>query len=242
MQKYKITISLFILLLITSGCSITIGKNKEKESQSSKTGIAASFGNPSQDNQASNNQENESNENNDQTMQENNPQENQIITLQTSMGNIKIELFLDKAPITAGNFLKLAKEDFYDGVAFHRVIPNFMIQGGDPLSKDDNPDNDGTGGPGYFIKDEFFEGSTNLRGTIAMANAGAGTGGSQFFINTANNTFLDFDKEPLSSKHPVFGKVIEGMDIVDAIGAVETSGPPNNRPIEKIIIENIVVE
>ena len=83
------------------------------------------------------------------------PVQNQLVTLKTSKGDIQLELFIDKAPITAGNFLKLAKEDFYDNVAFHRVIPDFMIQGGDPLSKDDDPANDGTGGPGYFIEDEF---------------------------------------------------------------------------------------
>lgn len=161
------------------------------------------------------------------------PKENQIAYLKTSMGDIKIELFLEKMPITAGNFLKLVKSDFYNGVTFHRVIPGFMIQGGDPLSKDDNPDNDGTGGPGYFIEDEFNPDFTNEPGTIAMANAGPNTGGSQFFINVVNNNFLD-------SKHPVFGKVLEGMDIVEKILNVERDA--NDRPIDNVVINEIIVE
>ena len=164
---------------------------------------------------------------------------NQAVTLKTSMGDIVIELFLAQAPITAGNFLKLSQEDFYDGVAFHRVIPDFMIQGGDPLSKDDDPANDGTGGPGYFIEDEFYEGSSNVRGTISMANAGPGTAGSQFFINIADNTFLDYDKEPLSSQHAVFGRVTSGMDVVDAISLVPRD--PRDQPLAGVVIEDVAV-
>lgn len=223
MKKYTIITLSIITLIIASGCSITIGN--------SKPGIAA-LTDPSAPSSASA----------DSVAQDDETIENKIVTLKTNKGDIKIELFLDKAPITAGNFLKLAKSDFYDGVTFHRVIPNFMIQGGDPLSKDDNPDNDGQGGPGYFIEDEFSPEFSNVRGAVSMANAGPGTGGSQFFINTVDNTFLDYDKEPLSSKHPVFGRVVEGMAVVDAIASVATSGPPNNRPIEDVIIQNVVVE
>lgn len=158
---------------------------------------------------------------------------NQIVIFKTSMGDITVELFLENMPITAGNFLKLAQDNFYDGITFHRVIPNFMIQGGDPLSRDDNPDNDGTGGPGYFIDDEFYLDFTNERGTLAMANSGPNTGGSQFFINIVNNDFLD-------SKHPVFGRVVEGMDIIDAIVAVERDA--RDRPLSNVVIEDIVVE
>lgn len=139
------------------------------------------------------------------------------VTLETNYGDIVIQLY-DGMPITAGNFEKLFNEGFYDGVIFHRVIPGFMIQGGDP-------EGTGTGGPGYTIKDEF-KGHSNVRGTISMANAGPNTGGSQFFINLADNTFLD-------SKHPVFGKVIEGMDVVDKISEVNTE---NDRPVEDITI------
>jgi peptidylprolyl isomerase len=148
------------------------------------------------------------------------------VLLETTKGNITIELYANM-PITAGNFEKLVDEGFYDGVIFHRVIDDFMIQGGDPTGT-------GSGGPGYKIEDEFVEGSSNLRGTISMANAGPNTGGSQFFINLKDNTFLDWDKEPSSSKHPVFGKVVEGMDVVDSIAKVETDA--SDKPLEEVKI------
>jgi len=167
------------------------------------------------------------------------PMKNPIITLQTNTGNIEIELFLDTMPITAGNFLKLVNDGFYDGIKFHRVINNFMIQGGDPNTKGDNTATYGTGGPGYAIEDEFVEGISNVRGTLSMANSGPNTGGSQFFINLIDNTNLDFDKEPLSSKHPVFGKVVGGMDVVDAISKVSTGA--RDIPVEPVIIEKASV-
>jgi|SRR3989344_6911645 len=140
------------------------------------------------------------------------------VRLETTIGNIT--LALDKhMPVTAGNFETLVKKGFYSGVIFHRVIPNFMIQGGDSSGT-------GMGGPGYVIKDEFGKNNRNDRGTIAMANAGPNTGGSQFFINVANNNFLD-------TKHPVFGKVVEGMDVVDKIVNVKTV---NDRPVEEVKI------
>src|SRR3989344_7379218 len=146
---------------------------------------------------------------------------NKVVLLKTNMGDIKIALYSDM-PITAGNFEKLARERFYDGVIFHRVIDGFMIQGGDPKGT-------GMGGPGYTIKDEFTHkgGNKNNRGTISMANAGPNTGGSQFFINLVDNSFLD-------SKHPAFGEVIEGMDVVDVIAKVETDS--NDRPLERVVI------
>jgi len=142
-----------------------------------------------------------------------------VVLLQTNMGNIKIQLSPDM-PVTTGNFEKLVKQGFYDGVIFHRVMSDFMIQGGDPTGT-------GMGGPGYEIKDEFTNYNKNDRGTISMANAGPNTGGSQFFINLVNNNFLD-------TKHPVFGKVIEGMDIVDAIGKTKTDS--NDRPVQEVRI------
>jgi len=148
------------------------------------------------------------------------------VKLETNHGDIVIELYSDMS-VTAGNFEKLTREGFYDGVIFHRVIPNFMIQGGDPSGT-------GAGGPGYSIKDEFVEGHSNVRGTISMANAGPNTGGSQFFINLADNTFLDYDKQPLTSKHPVFGEVVQGMDVVDEISKVPTG--PGDKPIEEVKI------
>lgn len=151
-----------------------------------------------------------------------------IVVLETNMGNIKIEL-LDEMPITAGNFEKLVKEGFYDGVIFHRVIPNFMIQGGDPTGT-------GTGGPGYKIQDELNPENRNNRGTISMANSGPNTGGSQFFINTVNNNFLDGPKP----YHPVFGRVVEGMDVVDSISNVKTV--PGDRPAEDVVINKAYVQ
>ena len=107
------------------------------------------------------------------------------VKLKTNMGDIDIKMYEDM-PITAGNFVKLVKEGFYDGLTFHRVIADFMIQGG-------CPNGNGTGGPGYTIKDEFVKGHSNKRGTISMANAGPNTGGSQFFINLVDNGYLDWD-------------------------------------------------
>jgi len=155
------------------------------------------------------------------------------VLLKTTNGDITIELY-DNMPITAGNFEKLARDGFYNGVIFHRVIPNFMIQGGDPTGT-------GMGGPGYKIEDEFVAGSSNVRGTISMANSGPNSGGSQFFINLVDNTNLDWDKSPLSSKHPVFGKVVAGMEVVDAIGKVQTE--PGDRPVVEVkILEAKVLE
>lgn len=143
------------------------------------------------------------------------------VKLETNYGEIIIALYSDM-PITAGNFVKLVEQGFYDGVIFHRVIDGFMIQGGDPQGT-------GMGGPGYTIKDEFTHagGNKNLRGTISMANSGPNTGGSQFFINLVNNDFLD-------SKHPAFGKVIEGMEVIDKIAKVETDD--EDRPLEEVKI------
>lgn len=142
------------------------------------------------------------------------------VILETSMGNIKIELFEKEMPVTAGNFRKLTESGFYDGIIFHRVIKGFMIQGGDPTGT-------GSGGPGYSIKDEFGKSNKNLRGTLSMANAGPNTGGSQFFINLVDNNHLD-------KKHPVFGKVVEGMEVIEAIGNIQTDR--NDRPVQKIAI------
>lgn len=167
--------------------------------------------------------------------------ENPVVVFSTTKGDFAIELFMDKAPVTAGNFLKLAQEGFYTGTKFHRVIAGFMVQGGDPLTKDDSQAARwGTGGPGYTIEDEFVEGLSNVRGTLSMANTGTpNSGGSQFFINVVDNTFLDFDKPPMTSRHPVFGAVVEGMDVVDAI--VNSPTGPGDRPVEPIVIESVTV-
>ena len=154
------------------------------------------------------------------------------VIMHTTMGDIKIQMH-DDMPITTGNFVKLAKEGFYDGVIFHRVIDGFMIQGGDPTGT-------GMGGPGYNIHDEFGTGHSNIRGTIAMANTGRpNTGGSQFFINTVNNTYLDKENPQTPYAHPVFGTVLEGMDVVDKIGRVETDR--NDKPLQDVVIQSIEV-
>lgn len=167
---------------------------------------------------------------------------NPIAVLETSKGIVEIELFTDLMPITAGNFQKLVEEGFYDGTLFHRVIPDFMVQGGDPLTKTAEVFRYGTGGPGYAIQDEHIaaDGLTNVRGTISMANSGPNSGGSQFFINVADNVFLDFDKEPLQSKHPVFGRVVKGMEVIDEIVASERN--ERDLPLEPIHIVSATIK
>lgn len=161
---------------------------------------------------------------------------NPTIILHTSKGDIAIELFRDKTPITAGNFLKLAREGFYDNTKFHRVIAGFMIQGGDPNSRGEDASLYGRGGPGYTIKDEFAPGLSNARGTISMANTGTpNSGGSQFFINVVDNLGLDFDKPPASA-HAVFGRVVSGMEVADEIASAQTN--ELDMPLEPIVIKN----
>ena len=160
-------------------------------------------------------------------------EENPIAIINTSEGVIELELFLNKTPTTSENFIKLSKEGFYDNTKFHRVIKGFMIQGGDPLTKEDNESLYGTGGPNYTIEDEFVDGLSNTVGTISMANTGMpNTGGSQFFINTADNIFLD-------GKHAVFGKVINGMEIVKKIEETETN--ERDLPVNPITILSIEI-
>ncbi len=155
-----------------------------------------------------------------------------MATFKTNQGDIKVELYTEDAPNTVANFVKLASEGFYDGIKFHRVIKGFMIQGGDPLSKEEGAAW-GTGGPGYAFADEIHANNKNDKYTLAMANSGPNTNGSQFFINTNDNNFLD-------PKHTVFGKVISGMDTVDTIENTATGQA--DRPVEAQVIESIVLE
>ena len=152
---------------------------------------------------------------------------NRIAHFETTEGEFRIELFEDKAPITTKNFIDLAERGFYDGVIFHRVIDGFMIQGGDPTGT-------GRGGPGYTIPDEFHP---DLRhdgeGVLSMANAGPNTGGSQFFITLAATPWLD-------RRHSVFGRVVEGMEVVRRIGRVPTG--PGDRPIRDVVMTKITIE
>lgn len=152
----------------------------------------------------------------------------------TNLGTFTLQLSPETTPITVQSFVKLAKEGFYNNTKFHRVIENFMIQGGDPLSKDDaQAARWGTGGPGYTFNDEITASNKNDVGTISMANSGPNTNGSQFFINVQNNNFLD-------PKHTVFGKVVEGMDVVLAISTTATN--PQDRPLTPVVIEKIDIQ
>lgn len=180
------------------------------------------------------------------------------VVLATNLGEITLDLYPNVAPKTVENFLTLANDGFYEGVTFHRVIQDFMIQGGDPNSKDDDPTNDGQGGPGYAFEDEInphtlgltpdqiaalersgYEYTLELpslpveQGVIAMANSGPNTNGSQFFIVTESA------QTHLNGRHTVFGEVVDGMETVQTIAAVETG--PNDRPVEPVVIESVTV-
>ncbi|MEX0909903.1 MAG: peptidylprolyl isomerase [Candidatus Paceibacterota bacterium] len=157
---------------------------------------------------------------------------NTFLRIVTNLGEITVELYMDSAPITAGNFLSLVEAGFYNNIKFHRVIPGFMIQGGDPNTKEDDETIYGTGGPGYSIQDEFSAELSNVEGTLSMANAGPNTGGSQFFINTADNTFLD-------GKHAVFGHVVSGLETVSKIESTQTK--ERDIPATPVVIEQITV-
>ncbi len=151
---------------------------------------------------------------------------NRIAVIETNMGTMEIELFEDKAPITTKNFINLTEKGFYDGQIFHRVIDDFMIQGGDP-------NGDGTGGPGYEIKDEFHPDlKHDSAGVLSMANRGPDTGGSQFFITLAPTPWLD-------GKHAVFGKIVKGMDVLTAIGDVAKDS--RDKPLEDITITKVTI-
>lgn len=197
MKKYVIT---FILLLTLLGLSMAgcAGSNTPKQAEN----------NPPQ------------------AQPEVSTAKNSVALFETSKGNFRIELFEDKAPQTSKNFITLANKGFYNGLIFHRVIADFMIQGGDPKGN-------GTGGPGYTIPDEFNSDLRHTAGVISMANAGPNTGGSQFFITLKATPWLD-------NKHAVFGKVIEGMDVVQAIGKVKTG--PQDKPVEDVVIKKITIE
>jgi peptidyl-prolyl cis-trans isomerase A (cyclophilin A) len=144
----------------------------------------------------------------------------------TSKGDFRLELFEDKAPITTGNFIQLTESGFYNGLIFHRVIDGFMIQGGCPQGS-------GMGGPGYQIDDEFHpELKHNGPGILSMANAGPNTGGSQFFITLVPTPHLD-------NRHAIFGQIVEGMDVVSAIGQVQTGA--QDRPVDEVVMQSVTI-
>jgi len=167
---------------------------------------------------------------------------NPTATLETSLGNVEIELFTDVMPKTAGNFIELAKSGFYDGLHFHRVISGFMIQFGCPHSRDPNSPRAGTGeSPNGTIEDEHPDNGkiSNEPGTLSMANTGRpNSGGCQFFINTVHNAYLDWFT-PGPSKHPVFGKVTGGMDVIEKIGSTRTG--PGDKPVTPVQMVKITV-
>lgn len=167
---------------------------------------------------------------------------NPIAVFETSLGTFKAEIYLAEMPVTAGNFIALARSGFYDGLHFHRVIANFMIQFGCPWSCDPASPRAGTGGPPHgTIPDEFIPSArfSNEPGTLSMANTGRpNSGGSQFFINTNHNAYLDWFT-PGPSKHPVFGRVIEGMEVVRAIERTPTG--PGDRPRTPVQMHKVTI-
>ncbi len=167
---------------------------------------------------------------------------NPIAVCETSLGTFKAELYLDKMPVTAGNFIALAKSGFYDGLHFHRVIKKFMIQFGCPHSRDPESPRCGTGGPPHgTIQDEHPAAHklSNEPFTLSMANTGRpNSGGSQFFINTVHNHYLDWFT-PGNSRHPVFGKVIEGQDVVTKIETTPTG--EGDRPKTPVQMRKITI-
>jgi len=176
----------------------------------------------------------------------------------TSLGEFSAELYMDKLPVTCSNFADLAKTGYYDGMTFHRVIKGFMCQFGCPYSKDPKSGRAGTGGPdggtsytlpdgkeitrdaGGNIPDELVAEISNEPGTLSMANTGQpNSGGSQFFINTKHNAFLDYFDRSTPSKHPVFARITEGFDVVKDIEAVQTG--PGDKPVEPVVMEKIEI-
>lgn len=158
---------------------------------------------------------------------------NPVATIETNFGTIVIELYPDKAPKTVSNFLKLAKEGFYNGVLFHRIVPGFVIQGGDPLTKEKTKKDEwGTGGPGYSFDDEPVKGEY-VKGAVAMANAGPNTNGSQFFICLK-------DLNTLPKKYNLFGQVTKGMDVVERIAQVERDA--RDCPKSDVLMKKVTVK
>ncbi len=229
----KIFLFLFLLILI-SGCSTSTitEKNMSENSSDDDVDIVNRINDlkTSQPSQQQNQQQNQEQiEQQSVVLEDLVSQFNQAI-IKTNFGDIKVAFYSDESPITVNNFLNLAQKGFYDGTKFHRVMKDFMIQGGDPNSKDDDWSDDGTGGPGYRFQDEFNNHKL-IKGSLAMANSGPNTNGSQFFIVTKEATpWLD-------GKHTNFGYVVEGMDIVDKIEAVEVN--KRDHPVEDVVIENV---
>jgi cyclophilin family peptidyl-prolyl cis-trans isomerase len=223
MNKETIIVLLIGIAFFAGGLFIFNNKSNQKETQ-----IIKNINN-SDNNQGRTESKKVKNKNLEKPSMEIDQNKEYIANIETSAGTIKIQLNATETPITVNNFVYLAKNNFYDGVIFHRVIDGFMIQGGDP-------NGDGTGGPGYKFDDEEFSGEYS-RGTIAMANSGPNSNGSQFFI-----MHQDY---PLTPNYVIFGQVIEGLDVVDKIATAEVSmsfSGEMSQPVDPIMIESIIVE
>jgi len=247
MNKIKIA-GLILVLLLLAGCS-TANKAKQKspeagQNQEQTPDVGYLRGMVGIKDQAEKNIQNATDAENkrlDATLNEDNKNNNinnmdyvkkySGAALNTNFGKITVKFNNDTAPVTVNNFLKLASEKFYDGTKFHRVIKNFMIQGGDPNSKDDDWTNDGQGGPGYKFADELSGNEKYIQGTLAMANSGPNTNGSQFFIVTASPGY------PLPPSYTVFGQVTDGMDVALKIENVKTN--QNDHPTEDVVMKSI---
>ncbi len=235
---------LFSLLILIAGCSSTPQKqimNEKNISSNSavyddsdvvnKINAAKESGTQEvKSNQPSKQSGAQSDQGQEQVQLENLAEQFNQAIIKTNFGNIKVVFYSDESPITVNNFLNLSKKSFYNNTKFHRVMKDFMIQGGDPNSKDDDWSNDGTGGPGYKFQDEFNNHKL-VKGSLAMANSGPNTNGSQFFIVTAEATAW------LDNKHTNFGYVVEGMDVVEKIEAVEVN--EKDHPVEDVIVESV---
>jgi cyclophilin family peptidyl-prolyl cis-trans isomerase len=243
MKKYTLFSLALLALVLFAGCGQTAQTEKQKEGAAEKqdnSKLAKELeGNSSGKSQTQQTQDNSK----QKTMQQDQNitstetpllEKYQGAILKTNLGDIELEFSPKEAPLTVNNFYKLAEEKFYDGTKFHRVIKNFMIQGGDPNSKDDDWSDDGIGGPGYTIPAEI--GLKNEIGTIATARTGGpsnpkkNSSGSQFYINTAGNTSLD-------GEYTVFGKVVSGMDVVTKIENVQTN--ENDHPTQDVTVESV---
>ncbi|MFA4871840.1 MAG: peptidylprolyl isomerase [Patescibacteria group bacterium] len=239
-KRFAVYFILMPAIFILSGCQL---KTNNNETSKVEPGVVSSFdenGNlitPNDINSNSNRvtpEPNNINNNQNSTMNEEQLKNITQAVLKTNFGDITVKFYKDDSPKTVENFIKLAASGFYNGTKFHRVIKNFMIQGGDPQTKDNSLKNKwGTGGPGYEFADEINNHKL-VKGSLAMANSGPNTNGSQFFMVTADaTTWLD-------GKHTNFGEVIGGMDVIDKIQNVKTESPGTiDRPVEDVIIEGI---
>ena len=238
--KLILPMLLMATIVVISGCSSennsSGGQENENQGQNEKqdTGYIDSMLNIKKESQqkVDNAVQSENNKINEAMNETNYTEKYNAAEIETNFGKIKVKFYNADSPVTVNNFMKLSDQKFYDGTKFHRVIKDFMIQGGDPNSKDDDWSNDGMGGPGYKFQDEINSHKL-VKGSLAMANSGPNTNGSQFFIVTAELTpWLD-------GKHTNFGEVISGMDVVDKIQNVSKN--EKDHPTEDVIIKSITL-